>query len=452
MSKLKISPNLFLEVAELNRLVKFLKDDGYEQIFKSMLKSYGIVNDENNSFFKVSLKDSNSNVITINPGIAFDSKLRAIRLNETLELSVENTESVRWIVLQYDYTNYEEGTINITSDGTIQGIGTSFLEVLRGQPNFPTKVKFNSLLNKEEYEVVSVSNDTSAIISGSLVPENNVKYSVIGAFTPGFDASDYNKTIYEIDSYKISLIDSPDVPELTEDQYILASLEFSDNGIIITDRRAGYMFNNSNYSKGFLPESNEIVSLLSVKKVQDNLIELKIEHGYSVSDFEVVNIQNSNVFKIKSGKCNFLGDGNIPNGLFKNWVLINKNTMKKVTVIDNVNKDLYITLDEDILSGDTSDFMIVPPYPFLEYEISVLNSPIYNVVTQGSRTNRVLIPVPYGVVIIDFRYRMFDEEKSTPWQKFSIAEYTNESGEKIMIGDSKITVVNTTIVKQRNYS
>ena len=32
MSKLKISENLFLEVAELNRLVRFLGDDGYRLI------------------------------------------------------------------------------------------------------------------------------------------------------------------------------------------------------------------------------------------------------------------------------------------------------------------------------------------------------------------------------------------------------------------------------------
>lgn len=463
MSKLKISPNLFLEVAELNRLVNFLQKDGYEQVIKSMLKSYGIVSNAENNNFKVTAKAGSSNAVIVNPGIAFDSQLRAIKLESSLELPVENTGSIRWLVLEYATTNYEKGIVNVTSDGTIQGVGTSFTEVLRGQPNFPTKVKFNSSLNAEEYEVVSVTNDTSAVISGSFVAESNLKYSVIGAFTPGFEASDDNKNIYELDSYNISIIDSADVPSLNEDQYLLASIEFSGNGMIITDRRSGYMFNSSVYSGGVLPETDNIVSLLRVQKIQSNLIELSIEHGYTISAFEIVQTSNSTIFKIKTGNCNFLGSGDIPNSFFKNWILINKNTMKRVTIDDNSNKDLYINkFNEDIIAGDISEFVVVPPYSNIEYKISYSISdgentttatPSYHLVTQGSNANKILIPVPYGAITIGLRYRMINGEESTPWQKFAIAEYVNESGEKQSIGDSQfIITINEPGVELRNYS
>lgn len=463
MSNLKLTSNLFLEVAELNRLVKFLKEEGYVQVIKSMVKSYGIVSNAENNNFKVTAKLGASNVVTINPGIAFDSQLRAIKLESSLKMPVENTGSIRWLILQYESTNYEKGVVNITSDGTLQGIGTSFMEILRGQPNFPTKVKFNSSLNTEDYEVVSVINDTSAVLSGSFVAESNLKYSVIGAFTPGFEASNDNKNIYELDSYNISIVDSADIPSLDEDQYLLASIEFSENGMIITDRRSGYMFNSTIYSGGVLPESDNIVSLLKVQKIQSNLIELSIEHGYSVNKFEIVQTSNSTIFKIKSGNCNFLGNGNIPNGLFKKWILINRNTMKRVIIDDNSNKDLYINkFDEDIIAGDISEFIVVPPYSNLEYKISYsMNDgedittaiPSYHLVSQGSNANKVLISVPYGVVTIGLRYRMINEEVSTPWQKFAISEYINENGEKQSLGDSQfIITINEPDVKLRNYS
>lgn len=463
MSKLKISPNLFLEVAELNRLVNFLKKDGYEQVIKSMLKSYGIVSNAENNNFKVTAKTGSYNSVLVNPGIAFDSQLRAIKLESSLELQVENTGYTRWLVLQYETTNYEKGTVNVTSDGTIQGVGTSFTEVLRGQPNFPTKIKFNSSLNDEEYEVVSVTNDTSAVISGSFIAESNLKYSVIGAFTPGFEASDDNKNIYELDSYNISIIDSADVPTLNEDQYLLASIEFSVNGMIITDRRSGYMFNGSVYSGGVLPESDDIVSLLKVQKIQSNLIELSIEHGYSVNKYEIVQTSNSTIFRINSGSCNFLGDGNIPNSLFKNWILINKNTMKRVAIDDNSNKDLYVSkFDDEVIAGDVSEFIVVPPYTNLEYKIScsftdgddvITDSPSYHLVTQGSNSNKILIVIPYGEITVELRYRMINGSESTSWKKFSISEYINENGEKQSIGDSQFIITNNEPgVELRNYS
>lgn len=459
MSKLKISENLFLEVAELNRLVRFLKTEGYEQLVKSMVKSYGIVSNAENNYYKVTSKVGTSNSIIINPGIAFDSQLRAIKMENSLDMTITNTGMVRWLILQYKSTNFEKGTVAVTADGTIQGTGTAFTEVLRGQPNFPTKVVFNSSTNTEEYEVVSVANDNSAILSGSFIPETGLRYSVIGAFTPGFEPTEENKRIYEMDSYEITVVDSADVPQLTNDQFVLASIEFSGNGMIVTDRRSGYMFNSSTYTTGILPTSDELISLLRVQRISTNLLELTIEHGYTVTNFEIVETTTATIFRIKAGTSNFLGTGSIPNSLFKNWVLVNKNTLKKVPIDDNTDHDLYISkFDEDIIAGDVSQFIVVPPYQNIEYETSYSGTnisalPSYHLVSQGSDTNKFLIPVPYGEITIGLRYRLISGDDSTPWQKFAIAEYVNENGEKQMIGDSQfIITVNEPVVELRNYS
>lgn len=460
MSKLKISPNLFLEVAELQRLVKFLKGDGYELLIKSMLKTYGIVQTADNNYYKVTSLSGTLNTIVINKGIAIDSQLRAIVMEKDLTLTVQNTGSKRWIILEYDSTNYEKGTVSVTANGTLQGVGTSFTEVLRGQPNFPTKVKLNSSLNIEEYEVVSVTNDNSAVIAGSFNPESNVQYAVVGAFTPGFEPNEENRLIYEMDSYKITIVDSADVPSLTADQYILASIEFVGNGIIITDQRAGYMFNGSSYTSGGIPTSDELVSLLQVQKITNNMMEITIEHGYTITNFEIISTSTSNIFRIRSGSCNFLGTGNIPNGLFKNWVLVNAETFKSVIIDNNENKDLYISnLDEELLQGTVTKFFVLPPYENIEYEIlysgeSVVNSlPRNTLVSQGSNVNKILLPAPYGDLTVSLRYRMINGDTSTPKQKFAIAEYTNENGEKQIIGDSQFFITFTEpVVELRNYS
>lgn len=459
MSKLKISPNLFLEVAELQRLVKFLKGDGYELLIKSMLKTYGIVQTADNNYFKVTLSGA-LNTIIINKGIAIDSQLRAIVMEKDLILTVQNTGSKRWVILEYDSTNYEKGMVSVTANGTLQGVGTSFTEVLRGQPNFPTKVKLNSSLNIEEYEVVSVTNDNSAVIAGSFNPESNVQYAVVGAFTPGFEPNEENRLIYEMDSYKITIVDSADVPSLTADQYVLASIEFAGNGIIITDQRAGYMFNGSSYTSGGIPTSDELVSLLQVQKITNNMMEITIEHGYTITNFELITTSTSNILRIRSGSCNFLGTGNIPNGLFKNWILVNAETFKSVIIDNNENKDLYISnLDEELLQGTVTKFFVLPPYENIEYEIlysgeSVVNSlPRNTLVSQGSNVNKILLPAPYGDLTVSLRYRMINGDTSTPKQKFAIAEYTNENGEKQIIGDSQFFITFTEpVVELRNYS
>ena len=193
MSRIKFSENLFLEVAELQRLVKFLADDGYKLAMKSLSKSFGIVENSGNTYFKVTSKAGSNSLVVINPGVAFTNNMDAIVMEKSMEMEVLNTGVNRWLVLSRAVKNTESGTVTINTDGSLSGIGTEFTKVLRGQPNFPTKVKFESAQNSGEYEVVSVVSDTSAILSGSFVNESGLLYSVIGTFTPGFQPLEANK-------------------------------------------------------------------------------------------------------------------------------------------------------------------------------------------------------------------------------------------------------------------
>jgi len=482
MSRLKTSENLFLEVAELQRLVKFLEDDGYKRIIQSFIKSYGIVQNTSNNNFKVIAKSGTSNVVTINSGLAFDSNLDAISMEDSLEMTINDTGIKRWLILSRSINNFEEGTISINVDGSLTGNGTKFSEILRGQPNFPVKIKFESSINTGEYEVVSVLSDTSAIISGSFTAESSLKYSVIGTFTPGFQPLEENKQIYEYDSYSISIVDSEDEPSITEDQFILASIEFDAGNIMsVSDERINYMFNNTYVKTTSSSDSskNPLTSLLTVNVIGginslDTIsadFELIVEHGYTITRHELVVTSNTNIFNIIAGNCNFLGTGNIPDGMFNGWLLLNRKNMKYATIDNNVNKAIYISnLDTSIIEESDNDFIVIPNFNEVEYEISVSSNvdnpsiPFYFKKSIWNKDSRLRIYAYMPSVSTDFsdtitvsiKYRMINNSGvQYPFSNLSIAQFVNIKGQTETLADSTF-VINLADIepqeKQKNYS
>jgi len=482
MSRLKLSENLFLEVKELNRLVKFLTDDGYKRLLQSIIKSNGIVKNTSNNNFKTTAKVGTSNVITINSGLAFDSNLDAIVMDNNLEMTIENTGVKRWLILSRDVNNYEEGTVSINTDGSLTGIGTEFSKILRGQPNFPVKIKLESTVNTSEYEVVTVLSDNSAILSGDFTAEASLKYSVIGTFTPGFQTLSENKQIYEYDSYSLSLVDSEDKPTITEDQFILASIEFDNGGVMsVSDKRISYMFNNT-YSQSDLTidsNINPIASLLTVNTVGGinsvNTIsaqfELIVEHGYSITKNSLVVSSSTNIFNIVEGFSNFLGSGDIPDGVFNGWFLLNRKNMKYATIDSNINKALYISnLDTSIIEDNDNDFVVIPNATEIEYEVSVSSNvdkpsiPFYFKKSIWNINSRLKIYAYMPSVSTSFldsvsvtvKYRMLDDSgKQYPFSNLAIAQFTNIKGNMETLSNSSFSINLADIEpqeKQRNYS
>lgn len=482
MSRLKFSSNLFLEVNELQRFNKFLEEDGWKRAMKAISKNFGIVENASNSYFKVTARSGSNSVIVINAGIAFDSNMDAIVMTDDLELSVGNTGSNRWVILSRAVTNEEQGTVSINSDGSLSGIGTEFTKVLRGQPNFPIKVKFNSTSNNGEYEVVSVTSDTSALLSGSFVNQSNIKYSVIGTFTPGFQPTEDNKMIYEYDSYNIEVVDSEDRPAVSEDEFILAMISFDASGSMnVSDERIRYIFNNPYTQSDESDNSTDpLVSLLSTGVVGGihavgsaaAEFELIMEHGYTVTKHELLTTSTSNTFNIISGQSNFLGTGNIPDGMFRGWLLVNRANMKYALIDDNSNKSLYISnLDTSIILDSGNDFIIVPNCNEIEYEVTVSNNvdrpniPFYFRSSIWNLYTRAKVHAFYpsndvenfdNQITITIKYRLMDNSgKQQPFSNLAIAQFENVNGQTETLSESSFVVDLTTIepeAKQRNYS
>lgn len=482
MSRLKFSSNLFLEVNELQRFNKFLEEDGWKRAMKAISKNFGIVENASNSYFKVTARSGSNSVIVINAGIAFDSNMDAIVMTNDLELSVGNTGSNRWVILSRAVTNEEQGTVSINSDGSLSGIGTEFTKVLRGQPNFPVKVKFNSTSNNGEYEVVSVTSDTSALLSGSFVNQSNIKYSVVGTFTPGFQPTEDNKKIYEYDSYNIEVVDSEDRPAVSEDEFILAMISFDASGSMnVSDERIRYMFNNPYTQSDESDNSTDpLVSLLSTGVVGGihavgsaaAEFELIMEHGYTVTRHELLTTSTSNTFNIISGQSNFLGTGNIPDGMFRGWLLVNRANMKYALIDDNSNKSLYISnIDTSIILDSGNDFIIVPNCNEIEYEVTVSNNvdrpniPFYFRSSIWNLHTRAKVHAFYpsndvenfdNQVTITIKYRLMDNSgNQQPFSNLAIAQFENVNGQTETLSESSFVVDLTTIepeAKQRNYS
>lgn len=242
MSEVKINEDQFLGKQELNRLKESLGEKGFRRFIDQMTGGFGLVNvasrDASFTNFEV-IQGTAADKITIKAGFAIDKNLDIIAAEvDLVDIFTIPTDSVpRFVFIEYNSTNEEDGTVSIATNGDLVGIGTLFTEVLRGQPNHSVKIKFtDSTGNLLEYEVLEVTNDTTATLVGAtFVAESPLHYKVVGSFTPGVSIPPANKDIYIRDGFQIR-IDLSAV-HTADEEFILA--EVTTNGIVmsIEDRR-----------------------------------------------------------------------------------------------------------------------------------------------------------------------------------------------------------------------
>lgn len=472
MGKLKISENLFLGVNELEKMRGFITDSGYKQVIQSIVSQYGIVENDDNANFEVILKSGTTNTITVSGGIAFDADLNPIVLKSDLDVNIVTSTTPQWIVLSYNTTNLESGYITVDTDGSVTGIGTEFTSVLRGQPDFPNKIRFNGA----DYEVVSVTSDTSAIITGVTEKVSGVQYSVVGTFTPGFQATDGDKLIYEYDSYSVNVVESDIQPTVSDTEFVLAKITFDEltSAMTVDDYRYLNIFNKNNDESTVI--ENSIVNLNSVGVVGgvnavntlSAELELILEHGYTVDSYELITSGSTNLFTI-TGSNGFLGTSTLPDNIFNSWLLINRNNMISVEINSNVGNALYLNTVDPNLITDDSDFIIVPNVREIEYEIKVSGNvfnptvPFYFKKSNQNSKNRcrVYLMLPYDSnsyddsVTISVKSRNIYDNAEEVFKDLQIATFVNISGNLETLGESSFDVDVAQLVptsETKNYS
>lgn len=454
MGRLKLSENLFLEVAELNRQQKFLVDD-YKRLFKHIIKSPGIANDGQNTYFKVSAIEGSNSSVLVNAGIAFDSDMNAIIMNEAREVEVNNAGGTQWIILQRGINNDEIGTVSVNGQGIMMGTNTEFTSVLRGQPNFPTKVRFSSSVNTGEYEVIEVTSDTTAILSGDFVAENNLKYQVIGTFTPGFIPEEENKLIYEYDGCQINVIESDYKPELNEGQLLLASITFTQGIINVADERINNMFDSDN--DNIISTTSDPLVALRKTTLINNILDIQFEWGYKVIRYDVTISSTNNLFTILDGESKYIGNNSISDNIFAGWKLINLDNMISVDIDSNTGSILSISKFNPDIVSENADFVIVPQTKNIEIEVRVVNDSedvkSTNLFNIDNQKNRIFLPLIEGRNEIHLKYRLLGNNNATIYRNFANSYFINQRGEEETLGQSSFIVdVESSSSVLQNYS
>lgn len=281
MSYLKISPNLFLEKQELNRLKRFQDTDSTRAFLLANSLKFGLINKQ---FFNSSLQNEFLNgkiiqgtTLTISHEAisAIDSNGNIITRDATLNIATTADSNWYWVKIKYRLTPNEKGIVAIDANGNLTGdANCKFTEVLRGQPNFPSRIKLvDSALNTLEYDVLEVIDDQNAILDNdTFLAEVNLKYKVIGTFTPSSVPEDADKDIFQYDDCELTLVAETvlNTPPTFVDgeEFFLARIKNNGISLIIQDKRTEIwrpktdLFNNN--------IRNTAISWFGVEKVKYN--------------------------------------------------------------------------------------------------------------------------------------------------------------------------------------
>lgn len=280
----KINEELFLEKAELLRIIKGLEEKGFLFDKQTDTNTWGIIRnrklDSLFNYFKI-ISTGTPDKFKIKNGFAYDKDRLVIDYKyQDEDIQIPTIGQDYWVKISHKYESREVGTASIggVNMGTLTGVGTKFTEVLRGQPNFPAKIKFlNSANYTMEYEVLEVISDTNAIIQGVFdLPESDLQYAVVGTFTFGYQPPTQHKEIFQYDSCQVDLIiNVGPVPTLIDGkEFIIGKVSYTGAGLVIEDYRWDYIFNTSDRehvdSISRVQPSNPIVGLEYVKKILPN--------------------------------------------------------------------------------------------------------------------------------------------------------------------------------------
>lgn len=421
MGKVKYSENLFLGLAELNRAQKFLDDDGFKKQALINTATFGIIEGvsfpdlgviERADCFYVSKAGSPFGDVVVNKGVAMNSDAQLIINSASQNLSIPNNSLWYWIRAEYAIQYNEVGTVSVDALGNLTGVGTNFLEVLRGQPNYPSKIKFvsSSNGNTSEYEVVSVTDATNCILSGDFTAESDLKYIVVGTFTPGSAPSIDNKNIFRYDSVKLSLVQeisfNQEPAKTKGKQFYLARVR--NNGLVLSlnDKRTEW-WRSKSYN--YLREIDRITKnpLIGVEAVKydvatspknENWIDLAF--GFRFKSYTIDTAAKTISILIGNGGI-YKDTSYFQSGKFNGWRLYTKNG-DWVTVIDSQKSgsQIVVTLDvwnpnSDVgltLAKATDSLFIAPPYE--EIEILVRQNSDEGISSEKTDTPTIETPFP----------------------------------------------------------
>ena len=284
MSNLKISPNLFLEQAELNRLKKFIDEDGFREFLIQNSNEYGLIRKNNEVFLNGLVQEDVGLKIKINELKAIDSDGNLIYQPSLSQIDVPSDNTWYWIKISHSYTNNEIGVFSIDNSGNLvcTSGNAELLTILRGQPNFPSRIKFtNAINNIYEYDVEEVIDNNNATLTGDFISETNLSLSVVGTFTAGYIPTTNEKLIFQYDYCELTLVSSNTaIPPIFIDgkEFFIARVKNDGVNLYIEDKRDNNIWEtNANYFLKNIEKSGN--PLIGVEQITyDDSLSTKVQN------------------------------------------------------------------------------------------------------------------------------------------------------------------------------
>jgi hypothetical protein len=470
MSNLKISSELFLGSPELKRLQKFLDADGFRKNILDNSVSFGLIkNDLDPSFANAKIipdadlviggttfKTFRHNVIA-----AIDKFGNFIQKDAETQFPIPNTGLWYWVRISYQISNQEKGTWSIDANGNLTGTGGELLSILRGKPNFPSKVRFvNATSNILDYDILSVTDDNNAVLNGvTFQAESNLKLEVVGTFTYGQPIDPANKLIFNYDSCLVELVPEdvgsinvrPTAGFQDDVTFYIARVKVDGGQVLVQDKRNDQWETKASFQN----KDIDIISspLIGVENVKYN-------HPFTPLDRNIVEVawnfrsQNwtinstTNTITLSSGLGGkFKTVDDFTSGDFNGWRIYAPNgTYSKIISSAKVGNAINLQvdlLDVDNFSNDggvtfiTTEYLIVTPNAE-EIEVSFIPNAADNIPTeiqrfafqineQIGRCEVLAFKSPTSSYVVTYRYKSDANYSPTRLLPNDAVGYYNES-------------------------
>lgn len=285
MSNIKLSSNLFLGLPELKRIIQFLDQDGFRKNILDNSSKFGLIRNDVSITFpnaKVS-PDADLNIsgnifktIQFNEIKGIDSDGLFFYNEAMRQIPVVDDGNWYWLRIKHQYSHAEKGTWNVSADGSVSGSGGELSQLLRGQPNFPSRIRFiNAQLNYLDYDVLEIIDDNNFRLSGaSFQNENNLKLSVVGTFSYGAPLNLNNREIFNYDSCFYELVpeatNAPNTPPasgfIDGKTFYIARISVQNNQVIVQDKRDNFWETKASFeNKSIDYLDNPLIGVEAVK-------------------------------------------------------------------------------------------------------------------------------------------------------------------------------------------
>lgn len=391
MSRLKFSNQLFLDNLELQRLGEFIFESGWEEVVRQQAETFGIIKnttlDNNFNYFRVSQSTPILGNVTLQmqagTAVAYDQTLNRVRFIKnsfTSPIPFPQDGNWYWIKIAPKYSTLEVGKVSVDISGNLTGVGTFFTEVLRGQPDFPSKITLYKLqsdqltynpstLNALEYDVLEVVDDTNVILQGDFQNETDLYYTVKGTFTPGYTVPSQDAKIFNYDDCEISFVaesiggSAPIKPTFVLGQeFFIYRIKYSGGNLIIQDYRNELFKVKSDFELEYIDnKKNPLIGVESLQfdssltPLDKNLVTVGWgfrSNGYTVnSNLDKLTISAGNGGIYKTANSFVTGD-------FNGWRLYFDYVRNTTSVDSYSTPEKYLLVKSSVKNGTSIDLFL----------------------------------------------------------------------------------------------